>query len=514
MRRAGRQPIKIAVLLSGVLLLPGCAGTVDKAGGTAEPKVTVLTMVNPLPDREVLPFVEEVRRLSRGRLRIDLASRWHLGRGIGAGATAEAEAIRHVEGGRSDLGVVPARAWDSVGVHSFDALVAPMAIDSMALQRAVLKSRLVGTMLAGTTAVGVTGIGVLPGPLRRPVGISHQLLTSSDFVGSNVGISAGDVASRTMLTLGAAAAVPLAQGQRVDGLDGVESPIGAVTDQQYKQLTLSITANVALWPRPLVVFANPAAMSHLARRDRAVLRRAAASALPTAIRHLTVDEADAVGQLCRRGGITFVDATPADLRGFVQATEPVRAELSQDPTSRTALEAIAAMRSTVTAERPASCRGIGQQPTVDVLGPRSKLDGTYTMTTTRAELVEDGNSDVALENYGQWVFVVDRGRFAYTQENFPACGWGYGTWDLTGDTVHWLITDGGGEAPSGGVNKPGEAFVFGWSVFRDSLTLTPVPGQVSPSNFLLRPWHRVSRTPLPARLSQRCPPPSEALPRR
>ena len=82
-----------------------------------------------------------------------------------------------------------------------------------------------------------------------------------------------------------------------------------------------------------------------------------------------------------------------------------------------------------------------------------------------------GDADLEEENYGHWVYVVDRGRFAFSQENGPACTWGYGTWKVHGDTVEWLFTDGGGEAPNGAENKPGERFVFGWSRFRDTLTL-------------------------------------------
>jgi hypothetical protein len=37
------------------------------------------------------------------------------------------------------------------------------------------------------------------------------------------------------------------------------------------------------------------------------------------------------------------------------------------------------------------------------------------------------------------------------------------------------------------MNKPGERFVFGWSKFRDTLTLTAVPGENSPLNFNAEP---------------------------
>ena len=60
-------------------------------------------------------------------------------------------------------------------------------------------------------------------------------------------------------------------------------------------------------------------------------------------------------------------------------------------------------------------------------------------------------------------------------------------------------------------NKPGERFVFGWSLYRDTLTLTAVPGEISPENFMVKPWHRTGSAPSPQVFGTRCPPPSDAL---
>ena len=60
-------------------------------------------------------------------------------------------------------------------------------------------------------------------------------------------------------------------------------------------------------------------------------------------------------------------------------------------------------------------------------------------------------------------------------------------------------------------NKPGEFFIFGWNLYRDTLTLAPVDGAVSPENFRVKPWHRIATTPSRRFLNSRCPPPSNAL---
>ena len=169
--------------------------------------------------------------------------------------------MRYVRRGKAALGLTPARAMDELGVHSFDALGAPFVIDSMALQQAVLASGLVGPMLAGTRAAGVTGLGLLPGPLRHPVGISHPMLAAVDYRGADIGISGSDLTVRSLTALGAAGIVPLAGGQPIDGLDGAEMQVAAVASRQYDSVAGSLTADVVLWPRPLVVFANPAALA-------------------------------------------------------------------------------------------------------------------------------------------------------------------------------------------------------------------------------------------------------------
>ena len=75
--------------------------------------------------------------------------------------------------------------------------------------------------------------------------------------------------------------------------------------------------------------------------------------------------------------------------------------------------------------------------------------------------------------------------------------------------MEWTFTDGGGIAPDNAQNRPGDFFVFGWSLYRGTLTLTPVPGAISPLNFRGKPWHRISTTPSAKYFSQRCPPPAD-----
>ena len=107
--------------------------------------------------------------------------------------------------------------------------------------------------------------------------------------------------------------------------------------------------------------------------------------------------------------------------------------------------------------------------------------------------------------------MFDRGRFAITQENETACTWGYGTYAVDGNRMSWTFEDGGGIAPNNAMNRPGEYFVFDFSAYRDTLTLTPVDGEISPLNFRAEPWRRLSDTASREHFSERCPPPAAAL---
>jgi hypothetical protein len=115
-------------------------------------------------------------------------------------------------------------------------------------------------------------------------------------------------------------------------------------------------------------------------------------------------------------------------------------------------------------------------------------------------------------NFGHWDFVFDRGQFAITQQSPHACTWGYGTYTVTGNHMAWTFRDGGGRAIDNAYNKPGEHFVFGWSRFRDRLTVRGRDHEISPTNFFVHPWRLVSAKPARRYLNRHCLPPAGALP--
>lgn len=146
---------------------------------------------------------------------------------------------------------------------------------------------------------------------------------------------------------------------------------------------------------------------------------------------------------------------------------------------------------------------------------RAAFDGVYRMHTKYGD--DPSDPTPVPENYGDYIFVLDRGRLAYTQQYRGACTWGYGTYAVKGGEMFWTFTDGGGIAPTGATNKPGEHFRYRWSRYRDTLVLLPVEektlpeNEVSPTNFRVKPWQLVTREPSRGYFAQKCSPPKNAL---
>jgi TRAP-type C4-dicarboxylate transport system substrate-binding protein len=487
----------LAVAVAG----SGCGQTTapNRAVPAGGSPVTV-TMATPLGDPdELLEFVKQVDALTGGTVRVDLKTNWRAGQ-----IDYETGLIADVKAGKVDLGAAGSRAFDSVGVLSLRALHAPLLISSYAAEEQVLKSPNASEMLAGLDAAGMTGIGILPGDLRRPLSVGGPLLKPADYAGRTIGTQQSIVADETMRALGATPVRFPPTGHIAD-FDGIEQQIASIHGNQYYKVGKYLGANVALWPRPLVVFAGGKALQRLSDAQRQALKQAATAALPGSMARVLGNEKEALGNLCRARLLSMAQATPGDLAALRKAVQPVYDRLQSDPQTNKSIAVITSIVQGVTPEPTPACAPTEPAPAAG----GKPLDGVYTMTTKIGDNPND--SDVVPENYGTYVFVLRGGHFAFTQEYQNACTWGYGTFTVKGARLELTFADGGGVAPHNAMNKPGEFFVFGWSVYRDTLTLTPVEGAISPDNFRLKPWHRTSTTPAAKYLNQKCPPPANAL---
>jgi TRAP-type C4-dicarboxylate transport system substrate-binding protein len=470
------------------LALGGCGSSGgDKAGGQRDVKPTVLTVANGTGDSvELEPFADAVATRSGGTLKIVFKNFWRRGE-----ADVEPALIRDVKAGKADLGWAGPRAFDDVGVTAFDPLNAPLLVDNLPLERAVLQSPLAGQMLQGLGPAGVTGLGILPGPMRRPLGVK-PLVRPQDYSGATIALAQSQVGKRTLEALGArGAALPPAGS--IEGYDGVEQQIASIAGNRYDSVAGHLTANVALWPRPLVLFANPQALSSLTERQRDALTGAAKAAIAPTYALQQHNEAEAAATLCRRG-VKFETAGKADLAALRRAVQPVYDRLDRQPATRSAIAQIEAMRADagVAPDAPI-CSGTTQaQESGETVGKRTPMDGIYTVNQTREEAAKTTPpSDLVSENYGHWRYVLNRGRMYYTQSSEGHSRWTRATYTVKGRIFTFTVTEYGGDAPHGAAEKTGEVFAFRWSRYRDRVSFAPVKGAVSPENFMAKPWRRV-----------------------
>jgi TRAP-type C4-dicarboxylate transport system substrate-binding protein len=238
-----------ALLVLAPLVFAGCFGGANtKSGGKAAEHVVVLRLENGGLPLDL--YTAEVSRLSGGSIQIDLTGAAHPG-----DPRYETKVIRDVQSGRAQLGWVGSRAWDLVGVRSFDALMAPFLIDNYPLEQKVLQSPIAAQMLAGLRRLGLIGIGVFPGPMRVMLGVRKRFLKVSDFTGARIGIQDSRVADATFHALGATI-VDLPPEAKLTGLDGYEQQLGSIYENEYFLTSHAVTANLVFWPRPLVVFTS------------------------------------------------------------------------------------------------------------------------------------------------------------------------------------------------------------------------------------------------------------------
>src|SRR4051794_3974195 len=216
-----RRLLRIAVF-PPLILVWGCGSAgADKVSGIRTGRVRTLTLATANTDPlELRPWLDEVGRLSKGRLRIRVSTGWR----DEAESDYESGLISDVHSGRVELGWVGTRAWTARGVHGFDALNAPFLVDSYPAQEDLLRGADRKEVLAGVAGAGFEPVALLPGPLhyllsRRPV------RRAADLRGLRIGVTASEVGERSLREVGAVP-VALARGSSMSGLDGVEARLG------------------------------------------------------------------------------------------------------------------------------------------------------------------------------------------------------------------------------------------------------------------------------------------------
>jgi TRAP-type C4-dicarboxylate transport system substrate-binding protein len=477
------------VLAALAMAAAGCgSASLDKAGDPVSKPVVLRLADGEADTSNAQPFATAVSKLSHGTLQIKIEGDWRP-----TDPTYETDLIKYVQAGKAQLGITASRAFDTVGIDSFQALQAPFLIDSYPLQQKVLDSGIPGLMLAGLRPHGLVGLAVLPGPLRRPLGLTRPLVAASSYRGARIGIRPSQVSAGIFRALGA---IPVTQkrsdsGESTAGLTGIEVH-AVLVDSGFAVPHAVLTGNVVFEPRPDVIFMNQGAFGSLTASQRTILDQAAAQARTAGI--YQGSDAASVTDLCRRG-IKIVAASPAELAGLRTAVRPVYRALESSPTTRMFIDEITAMAAgaapgTITC--PAASPG-------GIPATASALQGTWQVAFTEAELAAAGAGAAGVGvpsegNWGHFIFTLRHGHWRYRLAGgdpgvAPNNKLDFGTYVTTGDKISFYRHDHDYSSSDTEIWGP-----YLWSVYRDTLTFKPAGwagGAQGPFSLVVKPWRKI-----------------------
>ncbi len=463
------------VALALVAIAAGCGGSSDKAGGDDPGDPLTLTYVTQNSEDAATRFAAAVDELSGGSMRIDVRENWRDGE-----LAYEHGTVEDIGSGKADLGDVGVRVFDTMGVTSFQALVAPLLIDSVELQQAVLTSDIPAPMLDGLHELGVVGLGVVPGTLRRPAG-KRALLSADDYRGRRIGVREGAVAQLAMRALGATP-VLYAPGD-LSGVDGAELDLQRVESWGHGEGIRSVAANIVLWPKPMAIVADDDMFESLTSEQQETLREAAAATVEPLANDNTESDADYALAACGIDRSLLRSAAAGDLASLRSALAPVYRTLESDRTTRAAIAEIRALRHTIEPEPSPTCSPSKEASAADVA---DQALGKWNASFTEDELLDAGLApEEAAELAGKWTLEVTEGQ--WSSRHVPSSM----TWEAT-----WSVSDGVWIDTIVACTPPdacttGATYEYEVTVYKDTMISKAIPGRPHDPFSVLKPWRRV-----------------------
>jgi TRAP-type C4-dicarboxylate transport system substrate-binding protein len=390
----------------------GGGGGEDKAGGPGAPVTLRLANTGGSIDQTpaVEYFVKRVDELSGGNVRIEVVDQW-----AEFASDAEQQVVRGVSNGEIDLGWVGTRVFDTIGFRNFQALTAPMLVDSYALEEAVIESGVTEEMMQGLDELGVVGLGVLADGLRRPIGVTAPLLGPADWRGITFGTLRSNGQVEAIRALGATPA-QIFGSEREEALgkgtiQGFEFSMWLFSSTpKSPSLAPYVAANVTLWPQMDVLIANPARLEALTTKQRGWVEQAARDAAARSAA-LADKDAQALGVACESGA-RFAEASDADLAALEAAFAPANATLQEHPETKEFIDRIRALKQSTppgpALSIPADCTGEAPEQAAAGAATPNELHGIYRWTLTKEDALaseSEGKSPEHLATF-PWTFTM------------------------------------------------------------------------------------------------------------
>lgn len=329
--------MKVATLAVGVLaalVVGGCSTVMpaDRSGGDARllRLATIDGQVNS-NGQQYGPetFVHELENVSGERLRVELTTSYRDG-----SPQAETRLVEAIASGELDGGWPATRAFARAGIHGLEAVEAPMTLTSHRALAELVTGPASSTALESLSGSGVHGLALAEGSLRRPFAV-RPLLGPSDWKGVSFRTFNSPVQEKTIRALaGTPAVIGISWVDQVKAgaLDGAEFDIAQYAASGYSTEAGQVTTNVVLWPKVFVLSLNQKLYDSLTAQQRGWVNEAARRARDASVAG-SYDETRSIGDLCQRG-VTFLQASAAQVASLRSSVEPVVAALESD--SRTA----------------------------------------------------------------------------------------------------------------------------------------------------------------------------------
>jgi TRAP-type C4-dicarboxylate transport system substrate-binding protein len=478
------------VIVAGAALVGCTSENLTRAG--VEPPPTVLRIgvadaQGRFTDAVAQEFARGVAEMSDGALRVDIA------RGDDPVRRWNQRLAQRVIAGEVELALVPAQAWDALGVSSFSPLYVPFLISTDALLNAVATDPVVLDMLPGLDSLGLTGLALVPAGLRHVFAPFRPLGGAADYAGVGIRVAYSDTVWGYFQAVGAVPDDPngpeIASAVRTGRIAGIDSMFGIVDDFIEAPATLG---DIVTHPHLLTVVANARWYGTLTARQRESLREAAAATVAWSVRQRPTDGEEA-RRLCQRvtGAVVGVggSALRAELREVAQPViAAVRADARLDGLVRRIENLDAALGHPSATVTP--CVGpalVAPVATGAASSPGEFPDGVYRRRVTTESLVDAGLSrSVAAEHAGVWTLAFDHGRLVD-----PGCPGS--TYTTEADRI---VIRSGSTGPSCGEAAGLVLFSAGWRLIGDELTFVDVRSGHG-SDALVRavfgggPWTRI-----------------------
>jgi TRAP-type C4-dicarboxylate transport system substrate-binding protein len=468
----------VAAGLATILLAAGCSAPPGVSpAGFAEPSARLTLGVGDSRGPYSWTLAEEFAR------RVDAATDGTVQVEVTMGEEVRAwnqELARRAMTGDLDLALVPAQAWDELGVTSVKALYVPFLVRDEEHLDAVATSDVAEDLMAGIEGSGVSPLGLLPGGMRHLVADVHPPDYPSDLAGLGVRSPRSATVWSMIEAFGGTPDDPngLDVARQIsEGTIGVVDTMLAMADLAFP--APATAGDVTPYPQALTLVVNDERLDSLSAGQREALHDAAA-ATATWAASTRPSEAEEARSLCERSPQARVVAAGADaVQAWRTAAAGVASRLRADPELDALAARIEALGEEVeSAPTVRECVGseVGdpEGPAAPAVGspgrnvPQEFPEGVYRKEVTAEGLMDVGvNPGDAYNHEGVWMMTIRDGR--YGPEDDEECP--DSTYEIVDERIVVTL---GPEGPACGAAAGKVLFAAGWQLHGDQLMLTDV----------------------------------------